>query len=198
MNSIRLFLFAFTMGVGIWIIYLADRTAFSFSFFGYSMAAISQLLLYLQNSSTSWNTPKFTRFTAIFRQISWTSNVLISIVFWSYLYNHPIIRPLLTSTFTMHCLMVWMHSAPIVYEIFDMLHTGNSYQKGDYKYTIFYLLSYGVVNILDALYYGVALYPMLKWNDKLSAIFIAITILLTFSVHSLGSYVSKKIHSKSD
>ncbi len=163
-----------------------NRTRWSFSYVGYMLATLSQTWLLL--ASLLGKHPS-SRFFCLFRQMSWTFNGIIAIVFWGYLYQLPGIRKLISDPYV-HILMVFMHSLPILSEFKEVCTNGNVYAKGDYKWTILLLAGYGVVNYVDMIVHGTALYPMLTWKDPTSIVFIVFAIIVSFSLHCLGGFLS--------
>lgn len=165
----------------------------SFSFWGYFLSFLVQLFSFIYNIKGSY---RRSRAYWLLRQFSWTSNIIITIVFWGPLYSLPELQKILKANPYIHLVMIFMHSFPILADIKEMFCTRIEYRDGDYKWTIVFLLCYGAVNIVDAYYVGAALYPLLTWKDAMSIVFVVAVIIISYSSHKGGAWLSKRPETK--
>eukprot|EP00826_Nyctotherus_ovalis_P042460 TRINITY_DN4369_c0_g1_i8.p2 TRINITY_DN4369_c0_g1~~TRINITY_DN4369_c0_g1_i8.p2 ORF type:complete len:190 (-),score=28.90 TRINITY_DN4369_c0_g1_i8:42-611(-) len=137
----------------------------SFSFLGYFLSFLVQVSGFIYNVKGTDERP---RAYWLLRQFSWTSNIIITIVFWGVFYTIEEFQAIMRQSLYVHLVMIFMHLFPIVAEVKEMCCTRIEYKKGDFVWTVVYLLCYGVVNIVDTLMEKKALYPLLTWKDATS------------------------------
>ncbi len=157
----------------------------SFSYLGFWMATIGQVWLLFRGPSDShsfW----------IFRQMSWTFNVIITLTFWGYLYRLEYLQIIFRDSALTHGLMALLHSLPYLAEVREILCHGIKYLRWDFGYTVATLVGYGVVNYVDDQIAGKPMYPMLTWQGASTLVFVAITLGIAFAIHSLGNFISSR------
>ena len=170
------------------------RTKYSFGFLGYIVSTLGQIWIFAANCKSRGNTLEFSKVYRVFCQVSWTFNTLITLVFWGFLYHVDAIGKFFKRRFITHVDMILLHLLPILMEIRELYRRPMVYSRGDYLWAVLVMVLYGGVNYIDTIVSGYPLYPMLNWKDATSVIFIVFTLVLSYSLHCLGSYISCSLH----
>lgn len=145
------------------------------------------ILAYCDRNTISFRGYKyFWRFTLVLFEIMMSTNVVITIVFWVFLFPEV---DMSMYSFAGKLDMVWTHCVPCVVTLIEYSMNAWRFKNSHWVVLLIFGLVYGLVNLIGTLIYG-PIYPIITWKDFMSYIFILVICLMEVGLHFLFSKIS--------
>jgi len=159
---------------------------------GVHLTCLSQLLIFISsiiehNSSRFWGERYLWRFTWVLFEILVPMNILITLVFWVFLYPDLIGRDFKT---TQKVEFFTSHSLPLIVTQIDFWVNGWMFKYSHLVIVIGFAIVYMIVNLIATFALGTPLYPIITWKDWGTAIFVPCLMILIICLFLAFTWIS--------